>query len=355
MNNQDTFLQLDRLGIGHYADHITGEINWNDIQAIAEQQGLSAIIVDAVEKLPDNMRPPKPVLLQWIGETIQGFEFRFEQYKKAIGSLAGFHNQHGYKMMVIKGYACSLDWPKPEHRPCGDIDIWQFGKQKEVDALLAKEKGIKIDKSHHHHTVFYWSDFMVENHYDFINIHHHKSNVELDRVLKELAMDDSYSVELCGEKFYVPSPTFHAFFLMRHTMNHFASSEISMRQLLDWAFFVKAHGKEVDWKRVIAEYERFGMMRLFNVFNAICVEELGFNPTIFPMVQFEPQLKDRVLQEIISPSFAEDEPHWLLKRIVFKYRRWKANSWKHELCYKESMWSAFWSGVWSHLLKPMSI
>lgn len=73
-------------------------------------------------------------------------------------------------MMILKGYACSLDWPKPEHRPCGNIDIWLFGKQKEADALLANKKGLEIDSSHHHHhTIFYWRDFMVENHYDFFD------------------------------------------------------------------------------------------------------------------------------------------------------------------------------------------
>ena len=76
--------------------------------------------------------------------------------------------------MVLKGYACSLDWPRPEHRPCGDIDIWQFGEQKKADAAM-KNEGIEVDSSHHHHTVFYWNGFMVENHYDFINVFQHKS------------------------------------------------------------------------------------------------------------------------------------------------------------------------------------
>ena len=186
MNSQDTFLRIVRLGLGHYADCITGEIDWNKIQTLAEQQGLFGIIVDGVERLPENKRPPKPVLLQWIGEVLQGYEYRYELYKRTIAELSAFYNAHGYKMMVLKGYACSLDWPKPEHRPTGDIDIWQFGKQKEADALLAKEKGIKIDKSHHHHTVFYWRDFMVENHYDFIEVHRLKSNLSLEQKFKKL-------------------------------------------------------------------------------------------------------------------------------------------------------------------------
>lgn len=127
-------------------------------------------MLDGIEKLPDQQRPPKVFLLEWIGETLQGYEYRYELYLRTIAELAGFYNNHGYKMMVLKGYACSLDWPTPEHRPCGDIDIWLFGKQKEADAILEKEKGVEIDSSrHHHHTVFYWCDFMVENHYHFFD------------------------------------------------------------------------------------------------------------------------------------------------------------------------------------------
>ena len=66
-------------------------------------------------------------------------------------------------------------------------------------------------------------------------------------------------------------------------------------------------------------------------------------------------VKGRVLKEILSPEFGEDLPKSLIPRLVFKYRRWKGSAWKHELCYKESMWSAFWSGVWNHILKPSSI
>lgn len=104
-------------------------------------------------------------------------------------------------MMVLKGYACSLNWPKPEHRPCGDIDIWLFGQQKEADKALSKEKGIEIDKSHHHHTVFYWGEFMVENHYDFINVHQNKTNAKLEKVLKELGKDDRIRLNYMVRKY----------------------------------------------------------------------------------------------------------------------------------------------------------
>lgn len=357
---KDFFLYCVGLGIGtrtvlSFDSQVSGSIDWKVLENLAAEQGLSAILVDGIEKMPDGKRPPKPVLLQWIGETLQGYEYRYELYCQTIAEMAAFYNEHGFKMMVLKGYACSLNWPKPEHRPCGDIDIWLFGKQKDADAILSKEKGIAIDKERHHHTVFYWRDFMVENHFDFLNIHHHKSNEEFERILKSLSSDDSHSVEVYGETIYLPSPNLHALFLLRHMMKHFASEIITLRQLLDWAFFVKAHGKEVDWLWLEEILDRFGMLKLYGVFNAICVEDLRFEVNIFQKVQFEPALKERVLNEILSPQFSTDLPKRIIRRSIYKYRRWKGNAWKHELCYKESMWSAFWSGVWNHLLKPASI
>ncbi len=201
--------------------------------------------------------------------------------------------------MVLKGYACSLDWPKPNHRPCGDIDIWQFGHWKEADAALAKEKGIKIDHSHHHHTVFFWGDFMVENHYDFVNVHHSKSNAKLERMFKELGDDDSQFVEINGQKVYLPSSNLHALFLLRHAMIEFAATGINLRQLLDWVFFAQKHKTEIDWNWLEDILEQFGMKRLYDVFNAICVGDLGFDVTIFPRAQFDPILKDKVLSELL--------------------------------------------------------
>lgn len=352
---KETFLSIIRLGIGHSTYFSIQSVDWKAVEALALEHGLSAILIDGIDRLPESQRPPKMLLLQWIGEVLKNYDQRYELYRRTIAEIAGWHNAHDFKMMVLKGYACSLNWPKPEHRPCGDIDIWQFGKQKEVDALMVKEKSIIIDSAHHHHTVYSWGDFMVENHYDFLNVHHHKSNVELEAILKDLGKDDTHFIELYGEKVYLPSSNLHALFLLRHSMSNFASTGFQLRQLLDWGFFVEKHLNEIDWKWLEEVLEKYGMKKLYDIFNAICVGDLGFDVHIFPMVQFDPSLKDRVLNDILSPEFSEIERGGFVSRAIFKYRRWRANTWKHELCFKESVWSAFWSGVWGHLMKPASI
>ena len=357
--NTLTFLKLIRLGIGHTVDVMPSSVDWGEMKGLAEQQGLGALVLDGVEVLRTNgslneslNMPDKLFLTQWIGEVLQGYDYRYDLYRRAIGELAGFYNAREIKLMVIKGYACSVDWPRPEHRPCGDIDIWLFGQQKGADTLLEKEKRVEIDSSHHHHTVFFWHDFMVENHYDFVNVYHHKGNIRLEKEFKRLATDDTHFVEINGERVYLPSPNLHVLFLLKHTLNDFTSFSMTLRQVLDWAFHLKKHGGEIDWNWLLGILEEFHMTDFFNCLNAICVEELGFEPGIFHGVQFNPVLLSRVLDDIFYPKYSRSCPLGLLPRLAYKYKRWKGNGWKHELCYRESRWKSFWILLWSHLIKP---
>lgn len=100
-------------------------------------------------------------------------------------------------------------------------------------------------------------------------------------------------------------------------------------------------GKPVDWKWLVEVLEKYRMKESFDCINAISVEDLGFDSNIFPYIQFNPTVKQRIINDILNTSFSEKEPKYVWKRIPFKYRRWKANEWKHELCYNESMSSSF--------------
>lgn len=357
IDQRESLLILTRLGVGHPANSTIQSIDWPALKSIADQQGLSAIVFDGVEKLQQECNVPLDIKLQWIGEVLQDYEARYKEYEKTIEEMAGFYNSHDFKMMILKGYACSLDWPKPEHRPCGDIDIWQFGRQKEADAIIKCEKGKEIDSSHHHHTVFNWGQFTVENHFDFVNVHANRTNAQLEVIFKELGKDESHFIELHGEKVYLPSPNLHALFLLRHAIIEFAASGINLRQLLDWAFFVEKHGCEVDWHWLESLLDKYGMKELYGIFNAICVEEFGFKSEIFNYVQFNSSTKKRVLKEILCPKYDKTKAHdsIVIKRIFFKFRRWKGNEWKRKLCSNDSSWSTFWNNVWGHVLKPASI
>ena len=155
--------------------------------------------------------------------------------------------------------------------------------------------------------------------------------------------------------FVVPCTNLHALFLVYHTMLHFTSTEMSVRQVLDWALFSDRHNKEIDWEWLVGKLKEFHLMDFFNILNTICVKYFSFNSDIFHYELCEHEMVDRVMNDTLSPEFGGREPANFFARAWFRYCRWKAHEWKHKLCYEESMASIFMSAVWNHLLKPKTI
>lgn len=69
---RESLFQLVRLGIGHHATARLADVDWQEVKVLAEKQGLGAVVLDGIEKLPEQQRLPKVFLLEWIGETLQG-------------------------------------------------------------------------------------------------------------------------------------------------------------------------------------------------------------------------------------------------------------------------------------------
>ena len=138
-------------------------------------------------------------------------------------------------------------------------------------------------------------------------------------------------------------------------VSHFVGSEINMRLVLDWAFFARNHTKEIDWNWLDGVLQEYHIKEFTDCINAICIEDLGFAAEAFPAGHCTPSLKERVLADIIRSEPGIKPPKKLIPRIVFRFRRWRANAWKQRLCFNESRISMFLGSIWGHLLKPDSI
>lgn len=368
LNQSDNlFLSLVRCAVSSKCDDssaFSGK-NWTEIIKMSYSQAIPVLVIDGLQnylKSNPNSNPftnetvaDKLKRMQWIGNVV-AFERLYAKHEKAMAELAGLYATKDIQMMVIKGYGLSLDWPVPNHRPVGDLDIYNFGKWKEADALVAKTCGIRIDDGHEHHTVFNYNGVSVENHYDFINTKAHRDAPKIEAILKVLAEKDCREIEIQGSKIYLPSADFNAIFLMRHMGQHFAGEHLNLRQVLDWGFFVRTHYNEVDWKATIDFLKEIGIYTFFNQINAICVDYLGFSESCFPTIERNKDLEERILMDILHPEFAEEKPvSGLIPILKFKFRRWWHNRWKHPLVYKEWLLPMFLTLLWSHLRKWRTI
>lgn len=342
-------------------------INCEQLIRLSNLQGISILIIDGLQQYLSAHPECRPFdeensadrlrRLQWFGQVVI-HERMYAKHRKEIANLSRLYAKVAIKMMVLKGYGLSLDWPVPNHRSVGDMDVYHYGKWQEADALVEKECGIKIDRGHEHHTLFNFNGILVENHYDFINTKAHRDAPKIETRLKKLAEKGNMEIEMKMEdaKIYLPSADFNAIFLMRHMGQHFSGERLSLRQVLDWGFFMRAHHAEVDWLSTINFLKEIGLYKFFNRINAICVNHLGFSEESFPTIERRENIEQRILMDIFHPEFDKKKPEkGMFPILLFKFNRWWNNRWKHKMIYNDDLLMTFVTLTWSHLKRYKSI
>ena len=97
---REAFLQLVRIGIGESQDSsMINDVDWTKMQALAEQQGLLAVALDGIDKMPMERRPKKKDILQWIGITLQQ-ESQYAVQQKAAAEMAVLFNHNNIRSFI---------------------------------------------------------------------------------------------------------------------------------------------------------------------------------------------------------------------------------------------------------------
>lgn len=366
MANSDILLSLIRLSLGASADEmdlsVLTESDWKEIIDLSFEQGVAAIAVDGLQRLYEanpglelalDKPELEPLKYEWFGSTFQT-ENSYRDHLAAIASLAKFYSESGISMMLLKGYGLSLNYPVPEHRPAGDIDVylsdWKAGDE------LIRSLGIKVEEGHEHHTTFHYNGQMVENHYDFINTKAHRDAPKIEAKLKALAANESREHLLPdGTKILLPSADFNVIFLIRHLGQHFAGERITLRQILDYGLFLQKEGGSVHWSEIAPFIKEMGIWTFFNQIIAICEDYLGLHLAGIPAIERNEELEKRILEDVFHHEFAEEKPSGIIPVLAFKARRWWHNRWKHPLVYNEWLLPMLLTLAWSHLRRIKTI
>lgn len=327
---------------------------WTRIRQLAGTQGVTALVWEVVERLSGRLAPPREERLRWAFET-RRIEQRWQRQQRCVARLAAFYARHGIRMMLLKGCGLSLDYRVPSHRPCGDVDIWLFGRQPEADALLTREWGIAVDTSKEHHTTFRLDDIPVENHYDFLNTRSSAANRRLERRLKSLAERPEESFTAGFTPVFLPPPTFGALFLLRHAAGHFAACGIGLRHLVDWTLFVVRRHDRIDWTEVERTARETGMEPFFAGLQALCVDHLGLDPALIPPFRRDPEFEERMLGALLGARMAVGIPQGRLAGISFRLRRWWRFRWMRRMVSDEPLALGFLRMTWLHVKRHLPL
>jgi len=339
---------------------------WNKIIDLSFDQGVDAISVNGYNASLGNgvclleSDELEDLRLDWFGSVLQA-EADYTKFIRTISSIAKLFAENGIRMMLMKGYGLSLDWPVPEHRPTGDIDIFLFGDKERADRLVEETLGVKVEREYHKHSHFVFHNVTIENHGKFIDDVNHKSNVRFEEILDaQLQAEKDGLMESGIANCLLPPSTWNAMFLLRHAGEHFAGGGISLRQVLDLGFFFMRHCDEVDWEVVLRVFEEERMKVFYDAVATICVRDLGMMEECFKGFERNDVLADRVLEDVFAEkkrlpmTTAGIKGLAKVKYGVQKSLRWWRNRWKYRMVYDETMWESFW-GLAVNRVKQTSI
>ena len=306
---------------------------WWRLFRLLQHNLVDAVCCDAVAAVA----PPREVLMPWLAESDKAerwHRYQAEVQQDIIDTMA----RNGIDTLVLKGTRTARHYPVPERRRFGDLDLYFYDRHDEADRVAGEALKVEVGNDAHHHSKYNYRGVTVESHYDFLNVHYPPSNRRYEALLKQLSTADGRQA------------TFEVLFLLRHMACHFASSRITLRDLVDWTLTCRALQGQVDWTLVQETVDGYGMAPFVDALNGVADMQLGYRPPLQSQGGPDNMEAVRRLEHDIVYGGRDG-----MARLRWKLRRWKATAWKRRMVFSDSKTSLFLASLTSHAEKPQSI
>lgn len=325
--------------------------HWARLGEIAQEQGVLGVMLDGIDRLETTgygatRELSKEQKLEWIGNVLNGYEARNQHQQAVIDDLQKKWSEAGLRMMVMKGQAMGTYYPNPSHRAPGDIDCYLFdGYAKGNEA--AKAWADKVDEGWYKHSVINYKGETIENHQYFVHTREGKKSKQLNQVLVDALKVANFD-RLSETGALLPPQMFNALFLTYHALAHFLEEGLRLKQILDWAMFLKRDADKVDWKEFFSICDKFHFRRFADVMSDIAVNHLG---VVFDFATSS-LYTDKVLRSTLYDNeyvFSSGESGWRnrfhIVKNLFKYR------WKYHEIYQHSVLRQLWYYASGYIFK----
>ena len=340
---ESLIISLVRLGIGLNDSFPKRAVDWTAMKALAEGQGLSAVVLDGIEKLPAPARPPQELLLEWIGETLQSESIYETQQKEAVRMAYLFQN-NGIRTYVLKGAVVAECYPKPSHRPSVDMDCYLLPEKSEFDAWnlgndLIKTQGFEVAFDYYKNSTFYLNDLTVENHQYFTPFRGNKRLATLEKWLQSQFKNGLSGSRIEGTELWRPPVMVTALFLIEHAYSHFLHEGLTWRMILDWMMFGRKHKDEIDWTLLDAKIDEFGFRKFYDSYHRLGLFLIGeFQDSGFKFQDW------RMLEDVLAELDVHDTVKGVKGKLALVGNTWRAR-WKYKYFSEDTMLKALWIQV----------
>lgn len=303
--------------------------DWDWAFSMLSMHGLAAFAYDAVERMPEGVRPPKEVLLKFISANM-ACQRGYAKLQGLSGKIGEVVSERGVKCLLLKGLSLAEYYPRPDSRKFLDIDLYAPGAESRVDEAFAAE-GVEVDTDFYRHSHMTIGGVLVENHHCLLDVRGREILRRLDADLKTMALEHLSSFE--GPGLYYPDARFSLIFNLHHAMSHFIYEGISFKFLVDWVLFLRSEKELLEGIQTAEDLCRHGLLKFAAVMSEVSVRHLGLALEDVPecirieMAGMKPKVVKRFIDDLFRPYEQIHQKNIVLERLHSVRRIVKA-AWK---------------------------
>lgn len=315
------FLELLRAGMWGREPQIAQNFEeWGSVVRLAKSQSVLGVVgqvmltgEDFVNRIPQEL---KVRIKQFVMMNVLTHELLNKTLVKVVSVL----RDGAVEPVLLKGQGIARNYPRPELRQCGDIDLYVGLENAEkahelltpiADKIDAKEL-VSVDK-HFHVTM----PGGVE-----VEVHRYtqKQSASKSDEIRQTASGMGTSSNLVAYDFYgvpvnTPADDFNAFYIFDHLLHHFLTSGVGLRQFCDWMMFLHKRSGKLNQEylhRLLVDME---MLEPWQVLGCVLVDKLGLPEAEFP---FFDRKYEKKAEKIMRRVFAEG--NFGKERSIYKNR-----------------------------------
>lgn len=268
MGITEKFFTLVRIGLNQQTDidhsFVISAGEWPLLFDMAQRQSLVGVCFAAIERLPQEQRPPKNILLNWYAQAEQ-IKRRNELLNERCRWVERTLESIGLNGCILKGQGIAALYPNPLLRQSGDIDVWTKTRvvnfaadinrgAKEIMKRLAVVSEGTLGKAVYHHVEWNFKDVEVEVHYRPQAF----NNPFVNKKFQAWCETEWNNRKQCNG-YYVPSADFNAVYLLAHLYHHLLFEGVGLRQVCDYAMFLQHC--DYDHEKANQHVKDFKMLR----------------------------------------------------------------------------------------------
>ena len=316
----------------------TSGTDWEALYRLAAAQTVVPLVTDGINRLPRELLPAEPERLDpFIGSLVSTAK-RNHRLDAFIPKL--FTELGDIPAVLVKGQSLAVDYPDPERRQPGDIDLLVPPSSYEAAkaALLPKATEVEEEAAGILHQPLLFHSIEVEIHGSISTLLSRKLDRKLAALLEEQFDGRPHPEVALGEaRVPVPEAGFNAVYIFVHFLKHYWSGGVGLRQVIDWIIFVSVHKRDIHPVLLEIQLKDLGLLDLWKVFTGFAQEYLGCPMEKLPLATApDPRKNDRIWRYIRRRgNFGKNvdrtrgKESWLVRKVHSFWRLVLADRLRH--------------------------